>query len=302
MAQWVALSSIPQGKRKKVVYSGLNFPSVRYFYQAQPHLEVEAIASHNGISIPIDELLEAIDEETLVVPISHVVYKSSFIQDVERIVRKAHSVGAYVILDSYHSCGVIPFDVRKLKADFVVGGVLKWLCGGPGIAFLYVRPDLACQLTPSLTGWLAHQSPFEFQAEMEWTSGAYRFMSGTPNVPGLYAARRGLEIINEVGPTAIREKSVQMTRRIIEMADDLEIEIRSPRACQERGGHVTLSPKHPEKIGKELIQRNFIIDYRPDSGLRVAPHFYNTFEEIERFMQELQQLRSELRDQSSKEN
>ncbi len=290
-AQWVALSSLDtSGRRRKVVYSELNFPSIQYFYQMHPDLTVEVVRSPDGVSVPLEGILEAIDEYTLVVPISHVLFRSSFIQDVRAIVERAHAVGAYVILDVYHSCGVIPLDVRKLGVDFAVGGVLKWLCGGPGVAFLYVNPKLSRRLEPRLTGWFAHEAPMDFAPEMRFTDSSYRFMSGTPNIPGLFAALRGLEIISEVGIDRIRERSLHLTARIVELAQTLGIELGSPPDPDSRGGHVTINPMNPERVSQELLENDFVIDYRPGAGIRIAPHFYNTLEEVEQVMSAIEAI------------
>jgi kynureninase len=284
-AHWVALSALyAAGGRNKVVYSELDFPSIQYFYQRYPGLAVEVVASPDGVILPLEHLLEAIDEETLAVSISHVVYKSAFIQDVEAIIAKAHSVGAYVILDVYHSCGVVPLDVGKLEVDFATGGVLKWMCGGPGVAFLYVRPDLSEKLEPYLTGWFAHESPMGFSPDMVFTDSSYRFMSGTPNIPGLYATLRGLEIIQEIGVDRIRQRSRHLTGRIVEYARSSGLELNSPLDADSRGGHVTICPRGAENLSRELLENEFVIDYRPGSGIRIAPHFYNTLEEVEQVL------------------
>jgi len=290
-AQWVALSSLDtSGRRRKVVYSELNFPSIQYFYQMHPDLTIEPVRSPDGVSVPLEDVLEAIDEDTLVVPISHVLFRSSFIQDVRAIVEKAHTVGAYVILDVYHSCGVIPLDVRELGVDFAVGGVLKWLCGGPGVCFLYVNPELAPRLKPRLTGWFAHEDPMEFAPDMRFTDSSYRFMSGTPNIPGLFAALRGLEIISEVGVDRIRERSLQLTARIVELAQSLGIELGSPPDSASRGGHVTINPMDPERVSQQLLENDIVIDYRRGAGIRIAPHFYNTLEEVEQVMSAIETI------------
>jgi kynureninase len=291
-AEWVAYSCLRPGKkRNKVVYSSLNFPSVRYFYQSRPELEISVVESEDGVSVPIEKVLDAIDDSTLAVPISHVIYKSSYIQDVESIIEKAHRVGAYVILDLYHSCGVIPVDVSKWNVDFAVGGVLKWLCGGPGVAFLYVRPDLAREVTPQLTGWLAHKRPFAFEPETDFTEGAYRFMSGTPNIPGLHVAQEGLRIISQVGVEKIRERSIALTELILKRARENGLEVFSPENPEKRGGHVSVDFEGSEEVSRKLLERDFVIDYRPGSGIRIAPHFYNSNEEVEALFDEISKLR-----------
>jgi kynureninase len=285
IAQAIVFSSLPiSSRRNKIVYSQLNFPSVRYFYQAQQQVKIEVVPCPDGITVPLEEMLLAIDELTLVVPISHVIFKSSFIQDAAAIIEKAHSVGALVILDTYQSCGAVPFNVKELDVDFVIGGSIKWLCGGPGTAYLYVRPELRDQLQPQLTGWMAHEHPFEFAPEMEYARSAFRFLNGTPNIPGLYAARCGYEIIAAAGVERIRRKSLQMTERILELADDYGFQVNTPRRPDQRGGHATINPPDAQQVCRELIRRNFIVDYRPGAGIRVAPHFYNTMDEVEEFM------------------
>ena len=177
---------------------------MRYLYQAQRDLEV-VVCEDDG------EIVEAIDERTLLVPISHVLFKSGEIQDVEKIIRRAHEVGAHVILDAYQSAGIVPLDVTALNVDFAVGGSVKWLCGGPGNGWLYVRPDLAERLEPTYTGWQAHETPFAFEEEMRYAAGAARFLTGTPNVPALYAATAGYDLIEEIGVERIRANSLRQT-------------------------------------------------------------------------------------------
>src|SRR5579864_8726817 len=188
------------GRRNKVVYSDMNFPSIMYFWEAQRArgARVHMVKTDDGVHVPTERLLAAIDEETLLVPISHVVFRSSYIKDVKAITEKAHRVGAHVVIDAFQSLGNVPLDVRALHADFATGGTLKWLCGGPGTAYLYVRPDLGRKLEPTSTGWFAHQNPFAFEiGTNRYGEPPYRFMQGTSNVPGYYTALPGLKIIRE---------------------------------------------------------------------------------------------------------
>jgi len=230
------------GKRNKVVYSDLNFPSVMYFWEAQRPLGARVhVVKTDGISVPTEQLLDAIDDETLVVPISHVIFRSAYINDAAAIIEKAHKVGAYVVLDTYHSLGTMPLDVQKLNTDFACGGVLKWLCGGPGVAFLYVRPDLGRKLQPRFTGWHAHQQPFSFEpAPIRYTDPPYRFMNGTLHIPSLEAARPGIAIITEAGVANIREKSKRQTARLMELADQHGWRVNTPRDPERRGGTVSI--------------------------------------------------------------
>ena len=221
------------GKRNKVVYTGMNFPSVMYLWEAQRPLgaRIVMVKTEDDVTVPLQKLLDAIDEETLIVPISHVFFRSAFIQDAKAIIDKAHKVGAMVLLDCFHSMGTMKVDVQALNVDFVTGGVLKWLCGGPGTCYLYVRPDLAKKLKPKFTGWVAHEKPFHFDTgAIRYTDDtSYRFMNGTPNVAALYCARPGLKIIREAGVERIREKSKRQTEILIKLADERGWPVNTPR-------------------------------------------------------------------------
>ena len=271
------------GKRNKVVFSDLNFPSVMYFWNAQRSrgARVEMVPT-DGIHVPLDRMLAAIDEQTVLVPISHVIFRSAYINDARAIIDRAHQVGAIVVLDTFQSLGTVPVDVQALNADFVCGGVLKWLCGGPGVAYLYVRPDLAAKLQPTLTGWIAHEQPFAFQiGEQHYSQGQYRFMNGTQNIPALYAALPGVKIIREVGVEKIREKSQRQTARLIELAEQRGWRVNTPRDPLRRGGTVSIDMPFAQDVCAELIKRNILVDYRPHAGVRMSPHFYNQDEELE---------------------
>jgi len=259
--------------RNRVVYERGNFPSVRYLYQAQRDLEVV-------VCDDAEEILERIDERTLLVPISHVLYKAGEIQDVEPIIRRAHEVGAYAVLDCYQSAGIVLLDVTALGVDFAVGGSVKWLCGGPGNGWLYVRLDLAESLEPTFTGWQAHARPFAFEEEMAYTNGAARFLTGTPNVAAHFAATAGYDLVEEIGVARIRESSLRQTQLLIDLADEAGFEVRSPRDPACRGGTVTLHVPEFPAVHAELEARGILCDFRPDAGIRLGPHFYNTDAEI----------------------
>jgi kynureninase len=268
------------GTRNRVVYEEANFPSVRYLYQAQPDLEVVTVQDDRAI-------VDAIDERTLLVPISHVLFKNAEIQDIEPIIRRAHELGAYVVLDCYQSAGVVPFDLTALDVDFAVGGSVKWLCGGPGAGWLYVRPDLAERLEPTFVGWQGHARPFAFEPELEYAPGARRFLTGTPNVPALYAATAGYDVIEKVGVDRIRERSLRLTSLLMELLDDAGFEISSPREASRRGGTVLVRTPDAPAVHRELGERGIICDFRPDAGIRLGPHFYNSEEELRRTVTEL---------------
>lgn len=285
------------GRRNKIVYSDMNFPSVMYFWEGQRArgARIQMVRTGDGIHVPTAPLLDAIDEETLLVPISHVVFRSSYIKDVKAIVEKAHSVGALVVLDCFQSLGNVPVDVRALNVDFAVGGVLKWLCGGPGTSYLYVRPDLAKKLRPGFTGWFAHQSPFAFEiGENKYGEAPFRFMQGTSNVPGFYTALPGLKIIREAGVERIREKSKKMTAFLVELAGRRGWPINAPRDPERRGGTVAIDMPNAKEVCQELLRRDVLVDFRPRAGVRFSPHFYNTMEEIERAIVTVDEILSQM--------
>ena len=272
------------GSRNKVVYTDMNFPSVMYFWEAQRSrgARVHMVKTDDGVTVPIGRLLDAIDEQTLIVPISHVVFRSAYINDAAAIIEKAHRVGAYVLLDTFQSLGTVPVDVQTLNVDFACGGVLKWLCGGPGVAYLYVRPDLGRTLMPTFTGWFAHENPFGFEiGPTRYTDPPYRFMQGTTQIPALEAARPGLKIISEAGVGRIREKSQRQTARLIELADNRGWLVNTPRDPAKRGGTVSIDMAQSQDVCRELLERDILVDWRPKAGVRFSPHFYTTDAELD---------------------
>src|SRR6202048_2573326 len=273
-----------RGTRNKVVMTDLEFPSIQYFYHEQRRLgaRVELVASSDPVRIDIDKFLAAIDETTLLVPISQVLFRSSFIVDAEAIIERAHRVGAHVILDAFQAAGTIPFDVRALGADFAVGGVLKWLCGGPGVAYLYVREDLRTRLLPAITGWMAHRRAFGFETgAIDPRDDSFRYLNGTPHIPALYACQPGLDILNAVGIAAIRAKSLRMTARLLEGAQSRGWRVNTAENPAERAGTVSIECPHAYEVCRELLRRDILVDYRPKAGVRVSPHFYNREDECD---------------------
>ncbi len=273
-----------EGARNRIVMTELDFPSVRYVHDELARrlgAEIVVVPSDDGISIDQDRLLAAIDERTRLVSVSHVLFRSAYVLDADALVRHAHSVGALVALDAYHSVGVIPVDVRRSRVDFYAGGVLKWLCGGPGGSFLYVNPATGDALTPATTGWQAHQRPFAFEAEMDYAAGAARWLGGTPVVPALYAATEGPRLVLEAGIDAVRAKSVRQTSRLIQLADERGYEVNAPRESARRGGTVAFDVPHGYEVSQALLARDILVDYRPGAGIRLAPHFYTDDAELE---------------------
>ena len=282
--------------RRRIVLTEHEFPSNMYLFEGLRRYgaEIVTVPCSDPIRTDLGRLLDAIDERTVLVPLSMVLFRSAFVQDARAVIEKANRVGAHVILDVYQAAGTLPLDIAGLEASFAVGGSVKWLCGGPGAGYLYVRPDLANRLTPSLVGWAAHATPFAFETgPVRLAQAPERFQSGTPNVPALYAARGGYEIVAEIGVEAIRRRSLQLTRRIIEQAHQAQhagYRLNTPVSDAERGGTVIIDVPRAELVAAELLRREIVIDYRPGAGIRIAPHFYNTEAEIDHAMATLRDI------------
>lgn len=280
--------------RNKIVYDDLNFSTVHYVWreQARRGAEVVVVPSRDGIHPPIEELLAAIDERTLLVPISHVLFRSSGLYDARRVIEHAHKMGALVLLDCYQSAGTVPLELGAWDCDMACGGSVKWACGGPGAAYLYVRPDLARELEPMSTGWFAHREPFAFDmGPMRYAEDAWRFIGGTMAIPAIYTARAGWETIARLGVSRIRKKSLRQTRLLRDLVEARGFTVNSPREDALRGGTICFDFEGAEAVSRELSRRKFFHDYRPKCGLRVSPHFYTTDDELHRFMTELDGVR-----------
>jgi len=293
IAQTAVLSSMDfSGKRDRIVMTELDFPSVRYAYAEMAKrvgAKIIVVRSDDGITIDEERLLDVIDERTRLVAVSHVLFRSSFLMDADKICRHAHEVGALVSLDSFHAVGIVPVNVKRSKVDFLTGGVLKWLCGGPGGCFLYVNPKVRDELAPALTGWQAHARPFAFEDSMEYTTGAFRWLNGTPVIPALYAAAEGPKILRKVGVAAIREKSLRLTSRLIELADERGFKVNAPRDAAQRGGTVALDIPHGYEVAQHLLSRDILVDYRVGTGIRIAPHFFTKENEVVEVIFEIDQ-------------
>lgn len=269
--------------RDKVVITDMDFPGDIYVLRQwlPDYMQIHTVTTDDGITINTQKLLDAIDERTRLVSISHVLFRSAYIMPAQAIIEKAHRVGAQVVLNGYHSVGIMPVDVTALNVDFYIGGVLKWLCGGPGGVFMYVRPDLLTSLKPKVTGWFAHKRPFAFEVDtLDLRDDIYRLMNGTPGIASLHSIQPGVKIMAEVGIEAIREKSMRQTALLIEMADTAGYEVVSPRDPARRAGTVTLNPPHAYEVSREMLARDIKIDYRQNAGIRIAPHFYNSDDEV----------------------
>jgi kynureninase len=282
-------------ERNKVVYSEFNFPTVSYVWKAEERrgARVEIIESSDGVTIDTEAMCDAIDEHTVAVPISHALFSSSYIQDVKAITRKAQSVGAHVILDCYQTLGTIPVDVVDLGVSFATGGSVKFLCGGSGAAYLYVRQDLIPRFSPRVTGWFGHQAPFAFTMPAQrYADSIWRYMAGTPAIASLYQARAGHEIIGEIGVRAIRDKNQRQTQRVVELVDERDFKLKSPRDPNVRAGLVAFDFVGAADIARELNRHRFYCDHCPGVGIRVSPHVYTLDEEIELFFEAIDALRS----------
>jgi kynureninase len=281
------------GSRNKLVTDGLNFPSNDYIYHGleRQGAEVVSVASDDGMTVPLERILEAIDERTQLVSISHVAFRSSYLQDLAAITKRAHDVGALIVADLYQSAGIVTLDVTALNLDFATGGSVKWLLGGPGAGYLYVRPDLDLKMQPAATGWAAHAHPFEFvNGPIEYAPDIRRFLNGTPNVPAMYSAKSGYEIVNEIGVPAIRAKSMRQTQKLITLAQQAGIIVHSPLDPESRGGTVILNIPNGREVTAELGRRQILVDFRPGAGIRIAPHFYTSDDEIEHTIHELRAI------------
>lgn len=285
IAQSAVVSAVDfSAPRDTIVMTALDFPSVLYAYEELARrfgVRVVVVESDDGMTINEEKLLAAIDERTKLVAVSHVLFRSAFINDADAICRRAHEMGALVSLDAFHSVGVIPVDVKASGVDFLTGGVLKWLCGGPGGCFLYVSPRVRDELAPAITGWQAHARPFAFEERMEYTAGPFRWLNGTPVIPALYAAAEGPRILRRAGMGAIRAKSMRQTARLIELADERGYRVNAPRDPARRGGTVALDVDHGYEVAQELLARDILVDYRVGAGIRVAPHFFTRDDEVD---------------------
>jgi kynureninase len=281
------------GPRNKVVYTSLNFPSVMYVWEARRRegARIVEVPSPDGMTVPTQAVVDAIDEETLLVPISHVLYKSAYLQDVKAIIEKAHSVGARVVLDCYQSTGTVPFSLRDLQADFATGGSVKWLCGGPGAGYLYVRPDLRDQLQPKVTGWMAHADPFAFEpGAIRYADDGFRFLHGSPAVPAMFAALPGYRIIRQLGVERIRAKSQRQTELLRQEALERGMQVTSPENPAQRGGTITVAVDQAAAVVRALAEREILLDYRPGAGIRISPHFYTSDEELRFCLDSIQEI------------
>ena len=284
-------------ERHRIVTTELDFPSLLYLLEGERDrgATITRVPSTDGLGIDSERLLAAIDETTRLVCISHVLFRSGFVQDAAAVAKRCREVGALLLLDAYQSTGTLPLALADWGVDAATGGSVKWLCGGPGAAYLWVRPELAARLAPRLTGWQAHGEPFAFDpGPIRHADGAWRFLTGTPNVPALHSCRPGYRIVAAIGVEAIRRRSLALTDRLIAAAEAAGFEVRTPRRHEQRGGTVTVWHPRAEALCPMLLERQILCDFRPGAGIRLAPHFYTSEEECDRAIRVLGELASHL--------
>jgi kynureninase len=281
-------------RRNRVVYTTMNFPSVHYVWKEHERLgaKVDLVPSPDGIRIETGDFVKAIDDRTAAVVIELVLFRSGFIQEAKEIVRAAHAKGAVAVVDAYQAVGTVPVDVVDMDCDFFTGGSVKWLCGGPGAAYLYVKKGLIAKYEPRLCGWFSHVSPFGFEMDrIRYRDDIMRYLGGTPSVPALYSSAAGREYVLKLGVDRIRAKSLRLTTMMIALADEMGLKVNTPRDPSRRGGMVCVDFPGSEAVHLELLRRRFLIDWRPKCGIRISPHFYTTDDEIEAIFKEIGRLR-----------
>ncbi len=282
-----------RNRRNEIVYEALQFPSLAYVWTAWERAGAKTVRvpTDDDRTIPTERICEAITERTAVVVLSHAYYQSGVVIDLPPIVARAHEAGAIVVLDAYQTTGTYPYDAAALDLDVVVGGSHKWLCGGPGCGWIYVKPSLAERFAPMVTGWFAHRDPFAFEPPpIRYADGMLRWATGTPTIPGYLVARAGHEIIREIGVPAIREHNVRLTTRLTEAALERGWRVNTPHEAAKRTGWVGIEVPNAEHVLDELVARRIFVDHRPGCGLRVSAHFYTTDEEIDTFLAAMDEL------------
>jgi len=294
LAQSVIVSSLDlRGARRRIVVPRLDFPTNMYVFEGwrRHGAEVVYVESRDGMTQPAEDWLAQIDERTVLVCCSLVLFRSASLTDVAPILERARAVGAPVVLDVYQATGTVPFDLTALGVEYAVGGSVKWLCGGPGAGYLYVRPDVAATMAPAVTGWAAHARPFGFEpGAIDYAEGGERLASGTPSVSAWMIAQAGYRIISAIGVPAIRQKSLRQTRRLLDHALARGWPVRTPLEDHRRGGTVTLDLPDSARLSADLIAREIVVDHRPDAGIRMAPHFYTTDGDIDHALAVLDEL------------
>jgi kynureninase len=283
-----------EGSRNEVLYEALQFPSLTYVWHEWERFgaKVVTVESPDGRTIPTERIVEKITERTAIAVLSHAYYVSGAVADVRAIQRRCRETGTLLCVDAYQTTGVYPYDVTEWDLDIVTGGSHKWLCGGPGCAWVYVKPDLLERFRPAVTGWMAHARPFAFEpAPIEYAPSMYRFGNGTPTIPGYVVAKPGHDLIRRVGIGRIREHNIRLTTMVASMAQERGLQVNTPLEPERRTGWIGIDFDGSDRVCNALIERRVFVDYRPGCGIRVSPHFYTTEGEIADFFTALDALR-----------
>jgi kynureninase len=277
-------SAIDYSKRNKIVVAELDFPTLVYQWLARNDVEVVRVPSDDGIGVPPERWAEYVDERTALVATSHVFYGTGYVQDLAPIAKAARDAGALFLVDGYQSAGQIRVDPRAVDADIYVAGPLKWLCGGPGIAFLWVRQERIAELRPTTASWFGARDQFQFRNdELEFRDDAGRFSMGTPAVPTVYTALGGLEIFAEAGQDRIYERIAALTEDVVTLAREAGFELKIAEDPARRSGIILIRSDDAPAAVQRLADKNIIVDHRA-GYVRVSPHFYNTPEENRKFI------------------
>jgi len=285
-------SSLDFSKRRRVVCCELDFPTLPQHFLARKGDGVETIIlpSADKVGVPLEDFASAVDGRTALLATCRVYFTSGYIQDVRALAEIAHQQGALCLIDDYQGCGQVPIDVKESGVDFLVTGGLKWLLGGPGVAYLYVRKELIESLEPRFAGWFGHRRQFDFDPySLEYRSDARRFEAGTPAVAAVYAARAGLEIINQIGPVNLRQRTAALNQDLVERLREHGYRLRIPSDPERHAGITILEIDDPADVTRQLAERRIIVDKRP-GVVRISPYFYNTMEENEIILQALDEI------------
>lgn len=289
----VAASSLAQGprsKRNRIVATELDFPTLLYQWKVRPEAELVVLESPDGIGVDLQQFADAVDDRTLAVATSHVFFATGAVQDLAAIAEIAHRAGAFAIVDGYQGAGQLPVDLPATQVDFYTAGPLKWLCGGPGLAYLYVRADLAGSLTPSITGWFASQDQFRFSpGEFRCHDDARRFEMGTPALPTVHTALGGQEIVDQTGVPAIRSRNLLLADRLADGCRAAGFRVPTALDPASRSAIVPVVHPSPAEAVEQLAEKGIVVDHRP-GVVRASPHFYNTIEDVDAFVATLSAL------------
>ena len=283
-----------QAPRNEVVYEALQFPSLTYVWTefARYGAQIRIVPSDDGRTIDVQRIIDAITEHTLIAVLSHAYYVSGALTDVQAVQRHCRKTGTLLMVDAYQTTGVYPYDVTEWDLDIVTGGSHKWLCGGAGCGWIYLKPELRAQFEPAVTGWMAHARPFAFEpAPMTYADSMYRFGTGTPTIPGYLVAKPGHDTIKEVGIRKIREHNMRLTNKIVQQALDRDLKINTPLEPEQRTGWIGIDFEGVEGVYRRLIEQRVFVDFRPGCGIRVGPHFYSNDEDIDNFFEVLDRIR-----------